>query len=210
MSPQEVRSPDRPGGSRRERAGVLALAGLIVGGIGFYLALRASDDNRNTQKDLLPYQVLARTLPDAEQNIFRTLRQGLLEAEAERSRSSAWPEPSILAERGIAPFTESEGAGFRWQRFQAGARVNYLGLPPDPSSPAWLLAVQEPEPNTPPDPAPLDDEHHKLPDGTTLHIYVWTHRYGGRVTPHFVPQPQGEGWTQVFSAPPNPLFLPKQ
>ena len=81
--------------------------------------------------------------------------------------------------------------------------------PSDPASPAWLLVLQEPEPNMPPDPAPLDDEHHKLPDGTTMHVYVWMHQYGGRVTPGFIAQPQGQGWTQVFRVPPNPLFLPK-
>lgn len=209
MSPQEVQSPGRLGSSRVERAGVLTLAALIVGGIGFYLALRASGDRSGTQKNLLPYQVLVRTLPDSDQRVFLALRQGLLDIEAERSRESRWPEPSLLAGRGLAPFADTEGAGFRWQRFQAGATINYLGLPADASSPAWLLAVQEPEPNTPPDPAPLDDEHHRLPDGTTLHIYVWTHQYGGRVPPRFFPQPQTEGWTQVFSALPNPLFLPK-
>lgn len=209
MSPQEVRSHGQAASSRRERVAVLALAGLIVSGIGFYLALRASDTGGNSQKNLLPYQLLARALPDSEQQIFRALRRGLLDVEAERSRLSRWPEPSALANQGVAPFAQDDGAQFRWQRFQTGATVNYLGLPADPSSPAWMLAVKEPEPNTPPDPAPLDDEHHKLPDGTTLHIYVWMHRFGGRVAPGFVAQPQNEGWTQVFSAPPNPLFLPR-
>jgi len=207
MSTQEVRSPGRTASSRRERASVLALAGLIVGGLGFYLALRVSGNSRDSQKNLLPYQVLARSLPDSEQQIFSALRRGLLDAEAERSRLSRWPEPSLLADRGIAPFADSD---FQWQQFQAGKTVNYLGLPVDPSASAWLLVVQEPEPNMPPDPAPLDDEHHRLPDGTTMHIYVWMHRYGGRVTPAFIAQPQGEGWTQVFTAPPNPLFLPRK
>ena len=208
MSTQEVRSPGRTASSRRERASVLALAGLIVGGLGFYLALRVSGNSRDSQKNLLPYQVLARSLPDSEQQIFSAIRRGLLDAEAERSRLSRWPEPSLLADRGIAPFAD-RGA-FQWQQFQGGKTVNYLGLPADPSSSAWLLVVQEPEPNMPPDPAPLDDEHHRLPDGTTMHIYVWMHRYGGRVTPAFISQPQGEGWTEVFSVPPNPLFLPRK
>lgn len=207
MSIQEVRSLDQKGTFRREWVGVLVLAALIVSGIGFYLALRASDDGRSADTDLLPYQTLARTLPDSDQQVFRALRKGLLDAETDRGRLGAWPEPATLASRGVAPFADTEG--YRWQRFQDGKTVNYLGLPPDPSAPAWLLAVKEPEPNTPPDPAPLDDEHHRLPDGTTLHIYVWTHSYGGRIEHRFVPQPQLEGWTQVFAAPPNPLYLPK-
>ena len=209
MSTQQVRSLDRKGASRREWVGVLVLAGLIIAGIGFYLALRASDSGRAADTDLLPYQTLARTLPESDQHTFRALRQGLLQAETDRARLGEWPTPSVLAGRGVAPFADSEGIGYRWQRFQEGKTVNYLGLPLEPSAPAWLLAIKEPEPNTPPDPAPLDDEHHRLPDGTTLHIYVWTHSYGGRIEAGFVPEPHLTGWTQVFAAPPNPLYLPK-
>jgi hypothetical protein len=207
MSRQEVRSPGRSG-SGRERTSILLLAILIIGGIGVYLALRVSGNGADTQKDLLPYQVLARTLPDAEQQAFAAIRSGLTDAEAERSRLTRWPEPSALASRGIAPFT-GETNPLRWHQFQQGKTVDYLGVPSDPASPAWLLVLQEPEPNMPPDPAPLDDEHHRLPDGTTMHVYVWMHQYGGRVTPAFIGQPQTQGWTQVFRVPPNPLFLPK-
>jgi hypothetical protein len=206
MNRQEVRSPGQSG-SGRERTSILLLGALIVGGIGIYLALRVSGSGSDTQKDLLPYQVLARTLPDAEQQTFGAIRRGLADAEAERGRTAQWPEPSALASRGITPFA-SEAGSLRWERFQQGKTVNYLGVPSDPASPAWLLVVQEPEPNMPPDPAPLDDEHHKLPDGTTMHVYVWMHQYGGRVTPAFTAQPQTQGWTQVFRVPPNPRFLP--
>jgi hypothetical protein len=207
MNRQEVRSPGRSG-SGRERTSILLLAALIVGGIGIYLALRVSGNGTDTQKDLLPYQVLARTLPDGEQQMFAAIRRGLPDAEAERSRLARWPDPSALAGRGIAPFA-GETTPLRWQQFQQGKTVDYLGIPSDPASPAWLLVLQEPEPNMPPDPAPLDDEHHRLSDGTTMHVYVWMHQYGGRVTPAFIAQPQSQGWTQVFRVPPNPLFLPK-
>jgi Family of unknown function (DUF6162) len=207
MSRQEVVSPGRSG-SGRERASILLLAALIVGGIGIYLALRVSGSGTDTQRDLLPYQVLARTLPDAEQETFGAIRRGLGDAEAERGRLGKWPEPPALASRGIPPFA-GDARSLRWQQFQQGKTVDYLGIPSDPASPAWLLVLQEPEPNMPPDPAPLDDEHHKLPDGTTMHVYVWMHQYGGRVTPGFIGQPQSQGWTQVFRVPPNPLFLPK-
>ena len=76
----------------------------------------------------------------------------------------------------------------------------------DPAKPAWLLEIQEPEPGTAPDPAPNDEEHHRLPDGTTLHVYVWTHRLGGQLTPDFVPQPQNTGWVEVFEQVPNPVY----
>jgi hypothetical protein len=205
MSQQEVLSPGRSG-SNRERTSILVLAALIVGGIGIYLVLRVSGSGTDTQRDLLPYQILARTLPETEQQTFSAIRNGLADAETERGRLGTWPEPAALAGKGIAPFATRNS--LQWQRFQQGKTVDYLGIPSDPASPAWLLVLQEPEPNMPPDPAPLDDEHHKLPDGTRMHVYVWMHQYGGRVTPSFAAQPQGQGWTQVFRVPPNPLFLP--
>ena len=207
MSRQEVRSPGRTG-SGRERAGILLFAALIVGGIGIYLALRVSGSGSDSQKDLLPYQILARTLPEGEQRTFTAVRSGLPAAEAVRAERAHWPEPSELASRGVSPFAGNAGA-LSWQRFQQGKTVDYVGIPTDPASPAWLLILQEPEPNMPPDPAPLDDEHHRLADGTTLHVYVWMHQYGGRIAPGFIAQPQSQGWTQVFRVPPNPLFLPK-
>ena len=207
MNRQEVRSPGRSG-SGRERASIFLVAALIVGGIGIYLALRVSGSGTDGQKDLLPYQVLARTLPDTEQQTFGAIRRGLGDAEAERARLARWPEPAALASLGIPPFA-GDAHSLRWQQFQQGKTVDYLGIPSDPASPAWLVVLQEPEPNMPPDPAPLDDEHHKLPDGTRLHVYVWMHQYGGRVAPGFIAQPQSQGWSQVFRVPPNPLFLPK-
>src|SRR5690242_5381976 len=139
MSRQEVRSPGRSG-SGRERASILLLAALIVGGIGVYLALRVSGSGSDTQKDLLPYQILARTLPDAEQRTFAAIRGGLADAETERARLAKWPEPAALASKGISPFA-GDGASLRWQQFQQGKTVDYLGLPSDPSSPAWLLVL---------------------------------------------------------------------
>ena len=113
----------------------------------------------------------------------------------------------MLAARGIAPFAASnDTSGYRWTRFQQGAITNYFGQPRDPSAAAWLLEIQEPEPGMLPDPAPTDDEHHRLPDGTVLHIYVWMHRFGGQLPVGFVRQPQVSGWVEVFAAPPDPAF----
>jgi hypothetical protein len=204
MTVQEVRSPGGQTG-RREWTGIVTVAGLIIGAIGLYLALRTSDNAGNAGKNLLPYQALVRTLAESEQQMFTAIRRGLTDVEAERARTSRWPEPAVLAANGVAPFSTAAADGMEWHRFDEGPTVNYLGQPAEPSAPAWLLMIQEPAPNAPPDPAPLDDEHHRLPDGTTLHIYVWTHRYGGRVAAGFVPQPQGSGWTEIFSAPPNPV-----
>jgi hypothetical protein len=192
--------------TRRERLGVLVVAAGVVSIVAVYVALNATT-HRGSAKDLLPYQTLVRDLPEADQQLYRALRQGLVAAEAERARTGTWPEPTRLAALNVAPFTSAAGAGsYQWSRMQQGAIFNYFGRPLDPSVPAWLLEIQEPEPGMLPDPAPLDDEHHRLPDGTTLHTYVWMHRFGGQVPLGFVRQPQSSGWVEVFSTPPDPVF----
>ena len=208
MSTRTVRSPDRATRRAwRERTGVLVLAAGIVSVVAVYLALNAATGGDDAASRLLPYQTFARTLPDADQRLFTAIRSGLLTAEAEHARTSAWPDAPVLAARGIAPFAASnDTSGYRWTRFQQGAITNYFGQPRDPSAAAWLLEIQEPEPGMLPDPAPTDDEHHRLPDGTVLHIYVWMHRFGGQLPVGFVRQPQVSGWVEVFAAPPDPAF----
>ncbi len=201
--------PSNPGthsSSWTERGLVLAAAAGIVSVIAAYVVVngRNTDDRA---KSLLPYQSLTRDLPEPDQQMFRNLRQVLLTAETDRARTGAWPEPSQLARRGVVPFgAAADTAAYEWSRLQQGAIINYFGRPRDPAQPAWLLEIQEPEPGMPPDPAPLDEEHHRLPDGTMLHAYVWAHRFGGQVPVGFVRQPQNSGWTEVFSTPPDPAF----
>jgi hypothetical protein len=191
--------------TRRERVGIFALGGLIVTAIGAYLALNAATGRSGADGGLLPYQTLTRTLPDADQRQFRAIRQGLLVLEQERTRTSQWPRPADLLAEGMAPFqADAPSADYNWDRYQQGTTVNYFGSPADPTRPAWLLSIREPDPGMLPDPAPNDEEHHRLPDGTVLHIYVWIHRYGGQVRSSFVTQPQTEGWIEIFAVPPNP------
>jgi hypothetical protein len=190
----------------RERAGVLGLAAAIVATIAVYLALNPSGGD-SASRNLLPYQALARALPDSEASQFRAIRSAEIAAESDRARTSTWPQPSALAARGIAPFVAaSPAAEYHWSLMPQGTIIDYFGRPRDPSQPAWLLEIQEPEPGLPPDRAPLDEEHHRLPDGTVLHVYVWMHRYGGQVPVEFMRQPQTAGWVEVFSEPPNPTY----
>jgi len=151
------------------------------------------DDSRN----LLPYQTLAAALPQADQEQFRGIREQLLAAEAHRARTARWPDPAALS---------LPGSGYTWTRLERGVITNYLGRPREASQPAWLLEIQEPEPGMAPDPAPNDEQHHRLPDGTTLHIFVWMHRFGGDLPVEFVPQPQNTGWVEVFAVVPNPVY----
>ena len=189
-----------------ERRLVLAAAAGIISILAVYVVVRSRTTDERASS-LLPYQTLVRDLPEPDQQMFRSLRQGLLNAEGDRARTGAWPEPSQLSRRGVAPFVASAAdPAYDWSRLQQGTIINYFGQPRDPAQPAWLLEIQEPEPGMPPDPAPLDEEHHRLPDGTRLHTYVWMHRFGGQVQVGFVRQPQSSGWVEVFSTPPDPAF----
>ncbi len=197
MTTRVVESSGGSKGGGRERAGVFALAGMIVTAIVVYLALNARTGANDKSRGLLPYQVLAATLPEADQQQFRAVRESLLAAESARARTLRWPGVSAL---------KLPGPDYEWTRFERGVIVDYLGKSRDRSKPAWLLEIQEPEPGTAPDPAPNDEEHHRLPDGTTLHVYVWTHRLGDQVPSDFVPQPQNTGWVEVFTQAPNPIY----
>ena len=191
--------------SSRERLGVVALGLTIVGAIAVYVVLNSRSTPDST-RNLLPYQALAQSLPEADQMAYRTIRQGLLAAEADRIRAAAWPSPESLASRGVAPFAVGSGPAYKWSLLQQSSIINYFGQPDDMAAPAWLIEIQEPEPGMPPDTAPPDDEHHRLPDGTMLHTYVWMHRFGGQVPVGFVRQPQTVGWTAVFATAPNPVY----
>lgn len=194
----------KKGGERRQ---VLLLALLLIGGLAAYVGLTALNRDNRDQQDLLPYQFLARNLPESEQHVFNTIRDAVAPMEAARVEMKRWLDPESLSARGVTVFNPpSEGGTSRvWQKFEQGTTVNYLGLPTDQAGSAWLLTITEPEPGSVPDNAPTDDEHHRLPDGTVLHIYVWTHRFGSEIKPVFIRQPETQGWIQIFRTPPNPM-----
>ena len=56
----------------------------------------------------------------------------------------------------------------------------------------------------------FDEEHHRLKDGTVLHVSIWIHRFGGQVAPDFFIKPETAGWTQLLIAPLNPLVSSKK
>ncbi len=188
------------GGSQsRERIGVLALATLIVVTVSVYLALRSSAlESTGGAGNLMPYQTLARDLVSSDQTMFTDLQQTLIKAEGERAAANRWPDAASLGPAGSSPYG--------WMSARQGFFVNYLAKPSgDPSATAWLLLIQEPDPLATPDPAPNDETHHRLPDGTVLHVGIWMHRFGGQVPPDFVRQPEVAGWTQVLMAPVAPV-----
>jgi hypothetical protein len=189
----------------RERVTILALAGLVVTIVGGYLLFRSSALGGAAGASLTPFQMLVRDLVSSEQLMYGRLQQGVSEAETVRAQMGRWPEPATLkALPALLPAGDEStpSPAYTWTRTQQGFVVNYLALPSnDDAAAAWLLRIQEPDPNTPLDLAPNDEVHHRLPDGTVLHVTVWTHRFGGRISPAFLLQPELTGWIQLLTAP---------
>jgi hypothetical protein len=179
----------------RENTRVLALAALVVLAVAVYLALRSSALESPGAASLLPYQELAATLVGADQALFADLTKQMVDVEAMRAAEGRWPDAGRLKSL----------TGFTWTASREGYFLNYLATPGgDPSAAAWLLVIQEPDPQAPVDPAPNDETHHRLSDGTVLHVSIWTHRFGGQIDRKFVRQPERSGWTQVLTAPVPP------
>lgn len=193
--------------SGQERLRVLALGVAIVLLVAVYFGMRSSVGDTGR---LMPYQMLMRDLVIDDQAMFNALEQSLLDAEAVRSTSGRWPDaPALRSLPPVMPGAAAGGTAYAWQRQTQGVITHYVGVPGrEVSAPAWMIAIKEPEPGVPTDTAPNDEEHHRLPDGTVLHVSIWTHRFGGQVDPAFVPQPEAGGWTQVLVAPLNPLAQP--
>jgi len=137
-----------------------------------------------------------------QQRTFRELQEGLLEAERIRAATGRWPDVAALADEGIPPFAPDptrKGPSYKWTSVRQDWATNYVGVPSDPSAPAWTLVILEPAPGEPPDPAPNDETHHRLPDGTTLHVTIWTIPEQSRRSGFAALRlPQNEGWTQLM------------
>jgi hypothetical protein len=185
---------------------VAKAAAVVIVTVAAYLfssSMGQPSSTRNAQSSaLLPYQKLVADASAVEQRTFRELQEGLLEAERIRATTGQWPDVRALAAEGIPPFAVDptrKGPAYRWTSVRQDWATNYLGVPSDPSAPAWVLVILEPAPGEPPDPAPNDETHHRLPDGKTLHVTIWTtpeqHRGSGFSALRL---PQNEGWTQLM------------
>ncbi len=122
-------------------------------------------------------EVAFKTLEPAQQRLYRNILDGVGEAEDARGTSKAWPTVEELAARRLPPFTADplDRAGYRWKLMRSGTLINYVGTP-DPASkqPTFLIVITEPDPGVAVDPgAPTDETHHKLKDGTMLHVLIW-------------------------------------
>jgi hypothetical protein len=195
-----------------EARNVLAIAGVIAGVVGLYVA-HSVDRSRVAgsaaeDRDLLPYQKLVNTLDSADQTMFHQIQGALPTLERARAAAGRWPEPAALIAAGVAPFATAEGdetTARAWQFINEGLFVNYLARPSHAGELAWLLLIQEPDPSAPADTAPNYETHHRLPDGAVLHVTVWMRRGAASETTPVLSRPQSSGWTQVAYGVPTPL-----
>jgi len=209
----------RPPSARAELGNVARFCMVVVIGVWMYLATDGATfrDAARANRNLLPFQALIEDRSSIEQRMFRSLQEGLLEAETRRATSGAWPAVVALTADGIPPFAldpTAKGTPYDWRLSRSGTFVNYLGLPrnvssaantkanTDANSPAWLVLIQEPEPGAPPDPAREDEEHHRLITGEMLHVSTWV-RTTARPSTEIVRVPQAEGWTQLYAVGPS-------
>jgi hypothetical protein len=196
----------RPPSVRAETLNVAKAAGAVMVIVAAYLfrpsfGEQSLADSRRPST-LLPYQKLVADSSPVEQRTFRELQEGLLEAERIRATTGRWPDVASLAAEGIPPFASDptrKGPSYKWTSVRQDWTTNYVGVPSDPSAPAWTLVILEPAPGEPPDPAPNDETHHRLPDGTTLHVTMWTIPEQSRRSGFAALRlPQNEGWTQLM------------
>lgn len=145
-----------------------------------------------------PWQRSYLELPVEEQRLYRAVREGIFEAENRRAETKEWPSAEALAADDIPPFAASAPLPrLRWTMRRQGIYVNYVG---EGAATRWLVLFIEPEPSaftTPGEQAPpVDEEHHTLPDGTALHITVWTQAATEPPPAGVLAFPVAEGWIQ--------------
>jgi hypothetical protein len=124
-----------------------------------------------------PFERGFQDLAPADQRLFRASQEGVLEAERIRSASGRWPGVEALARAGVPPFAPDpiDRAGYTWQRVETGPKVDYIGVPRTGAGrEAFFIVLVEPDPGTPKDPFAVTDEtHHRLGDGTMIHVTFW-------------------------------------
>jgi len=192
----------RPPSVRQETLHVVRFGALVL--LTTWVAVAGGSGaraNGSLATDLLPYQVPLDRLAPADQRTFRLLQEGSIEAERARSASRESPAVSTLAGGGIPPFASdpiTAKDGYLWSLRRSGIVADYLGVPTAPARSAFLLRIQEPAPGDPPDRAPLDETHHRLADGTMLHVSTWVHPRSTLGSRAVSSVPPDSGWSQVM------------
>ncbi|MFO0759953.1 MAG: hypothetical protein U0359_25940 [Byssovorax sp.] len=195
--------------ARRETVMVARAVFFLLYGAAFLL----SAEQRHAQAFLLgaepapssPFERRFADLDSEEQRIYRALGEGITEAEGRRSQAGAWPTIEQLAAEGIPPFSPDpiDRSRTTWAMIHRGTFTNYLGTP-DPASgrPSWIVMITEPDPGTPVDPSAIVDEvHHRLRDGTMIHVVIGLGPALGPLTEPIGVLPFERGYRQILTAP---------
>lgn len=179
----------------------MAVVVCVIYIIGFERGGPLTTVSQPPSRALLPYQVLFRDLPSAEQRVFRSMQEGLGEALTVRGASGQWPPVGDLAAQGVPPFAADvlDKSHLRWDLRHSGLLHQYVALPAVAGEmPAFMISVLEPDPTIGEKPLPgsVDEEHQLLPGGVLLHITYWKRRAEG-VGADAVSDPALAGWTQI-------------
>lgn len=192
----------RPPSGRQETLHVLRFGAVVLIATWVGVAGDAGPGAKRTPtSDLLPYQLPLSSLKTADQRAFRLLQEGVIEAERARAAAGQWPTVSALSAQGIPPFAPdpiTARDGYAWSVRRSGFVIDYVGVPSVLTRSAFLLRIQEPAPGDPPDRAPLDETHHRLTDGTLLHVSIWIHPRKTMPSPVVSSVPPDAGWSQVM------------
>jgi hypothetical protein len=190
----------------REGAGVLrAVTHIALWSSALMLATWGGNDATAKRSGVTAVDEIAFRELDAEaQRMFGRCNEGLLDAEDQRSRTGAWPAVEAEGARNVPPFAADpiDRVGYRWKILRDGLLVNYVGVPAAGANRSALaIVVLEPDPGMTPDPqAVIDEQHHKLRDGTLLHVSIWT---GGKDLTRAASTPAFEdGWRRITMAAP--------
>jgi hypothetical protein len=153
-----------------------------------------------------PFERRFQDLPFDDQRVYRALSEGVVEAERIRSSTGRWPSADALAASGVPPFAPDplDRAGYAWRSVQTGTKTDYIGTPSAASGRETFFAlVVEPDPGTPDDPSqPADEVHHRLGDGTMIHVTIWTGPPLADTREAVGVLPPDKGYRQVLAATP--------
>lgn len=193
-----------PPSARRETALVVRAAFLVAFWSAMAIGLERGAEAPRAPGPSAPAPAAAvafAALTSEEQRVYLRLREGLNELEDSRAQTGHWPEVAALVEGGVPPFApEPLDRGYGpWTLVREGTVVNYRVAPlAGAGRSGFVLAIVEPEPGAAPDPAPPDDVHHRLADGTMLHVTIWI----GPGVPDDAPAAElfspARGWRQIL------------
>ncbi len=132
-----------PASHRRETKGVLLVALIIAGLWALFVAVGREQAGPAVLEE--HQQSAFADLEALEQGLFNDLLAAIPEIQGEWRESGEWPEPSILDEEGLPPFTQDliwrKRGRMVWTRVVPDADATiYWGRPQDAGVAEWLLA----------------------------------------------------------------------